>query len=189
MIELEPGFRSEDYRNYLTTLARIQLARAGPVRNKLDCADLVQEVLLQAHVAHAQFRGTTAEEYGAWLRQILANKLADAQRHHGRNKRNAALEATYRETLDSSASRMHTLPVAQQTSPSSHVAKQEWGLCLADALQTLPEDQRMAVELHYMGEYSLAEIAEQMGRTKPSVAGLLRRGLKSLREELASIDH
>ena len=182
----ETIFCGENYRNYLTTLARIQLARAGRVNRKLDCSDLVQEVLLQAHVSEAQFRGATAEEYGAWLRQILANKLADAQRHFGRNKRDVALEATYLETMEGSAVCLYTLPVAQQTSPSGHVAREQWGLRLADGLQTLPEDQRMAVELHYVGEYSLNEIAQRMERSKPSVAGLLRRGLKSLREAIAA---
>jgi RNA polymerase sigma-70 factor (ECF subfamily) len=180
-------FCGEDYRNYLTTLARIQLASAGPLRRKLDSADLVQDVLLQAHIAAAQFRGTTPEAYGAWLRQILAHKLADAQRHFGRKKRDAALEATYRETLDGSANRLFLLPIAQQTSASLHIARQQWGLRLADVLQQLPEDQRIAVELHYVGEYSLDEIASQLERSKPSVAGLLRRGLKALREELGSI--
>ena len=182
----EAIFCSEDYRNYLTTLARIQLASAGPVNRKLDCSDLVQDVLLQAHLSRAQFRGNLAEEYGAWLRQILANKLTDVQRHFGRDKRDAALEATYLETIEGSAMCLYTLPVAQQTSPSGHVAREQWGLRLADGLQTLPEDQRLAVELHYVGECSLGEIAEQMQRSKPSVAGLLRRGLKHLREEIAS---
>ena len=179
-------FCAEEYRSYLTTLARIQLAGAGPLGRKLDNTDLVQEVLLQAHVAAAQFRGKTAEEYGAWLRQILAHKLADAQRHFGRHKRDAALEATYLETMAGNASRLQQMPVVEQTSPSQHAARQQWALRLADGLQGLPEDQRVAVELHYVGGYSLAEIATRMDRSKPSIAGLLRRGLQALRNELAA---
>lgn len=187
MIESNPDLLNERYRNYLVSLARIQLARAGPVRNKLEHSDLVQEVLIQAHTAREQFRGTTDEEYAAWLRQILANKLADAQRYFGRGKRDAALEATFRESLDGSAASMLVLPIKRPSTPTYNVVKQEQALRLADALQTLPEDQRTAVEMRYVGEYSLIEIAKHMQRTKASVAGLLRRGLQALREELASM--
>jgi RNA polymerase sigma factor (sigma-70 family) len=59
---------------------------------------------------------------------------------------------------------------------------------LAAALDALPEEQRMAVELRYLGDCSLEEIATMMNRTKPSVAGLLRRGLEELRVNLQSVD-
>ena len=179
---MTPELRAERYRSYLIVLARVHLARAGPVRDKLDASDLVQDVLLQAHVARPQFRGGSAEEFTAWLRQILANKLIDAQRRYGRKKRDAALERSCRETVEGSASRMlMLLPAREQTSPSEYVARRERGLILAAALESLPEDQRTAVELRYLGDSSLAEVAAYMNRTKPSVAGLLRRGLRDLR--------
>ena len=39
----------DSYRSYLMGLARVLLASAGPVRNKLDASDLVQDVMLRAH--------------------------------------------------------------------------------------------------------------------------------------------
>ena len=44
--------------------------------------------------------------------------------------------------------------------------------------------QRTAVELHHLDGYSVFEISKRMDRTKAGVAGLLRRGLKDLRERL-----
>ena len=181
-------FRAERYRGYLRVLARVHLARAGPVRNKLEASDLVQDVLLQAHVAKGQFNGASAEEFAAWLQRILANKLVDAQRRFGRKKRDAALEGSLRETIGDSASRISTLPIADQTSPSQYVAKHERDLRLTNALDTLPEEQRTAVELRYLAGWSLPEIAKSMNRTKPSVAGLLRRGLQALRDELQALE-
>ena len=61
-------------------------------------------------------------------------------------------------------------------------------LLLAKALETLPEDQRTAVELRHLGDWSQEQLAEFMNRTKASVAGLLRRGLKALREELERLE-
>jgi RNA polymerase sigma-70 factor, ECF subfamily len=37
------------------------------------------------------------------------------------------------------------------------------------------------VELHHLKGHSLADVGRQMGRSKASVAGLLRRGMKELR--------
>jgi RNA polymerase sigma-70 factor (ECF subfamily) len=153
----------------------------------VDPSDIVQDVLLQAHMARAQFRGSTAQEFAGWLRRILTNVLIDAQRHHGRQKRDAALETSCHETIEGSASRMCTIPLDDQTTPSEYAARRERGVMLAEALDALPEEQRTAVELRYLGECSLEEIAAMMGRSKPSVAGLLRRGLEELRRRLQSI--
>jgi len=181
------GFRPEDYRSYLAVLARIHLAKAGFLRGKLGASDLVQDTLLKAHVARKQFRGASAGEFAAWLRRILTNVLVDVERRHGRQKRNVALEASCRETVESSASRMLTVPAGDQTSPSGHAARRERALMIAAALERLPEDQRTAVELRYLGDCPLDEIAAVMNRTKPSVAGLLRRGLEELRETLNAL--
>ena len=48
----------------------------------------------------------------------------------------------------------------------------------------LDDDQRRVVELHHLKGLPVAEVAEQMGRTRPAVVGLLYRGLKKLRELL-----
>ena len=187
MDDSDSKFLAADYRGYLGVLARVQLARAGAVQGRVDPSDIVQDVLLQAHVARAQFRGSTAAEFAAWLRRILTNVLIDAQRRHGRQKRDAALETSCRDTIEGSASRMDNIPLQDQTTPSEYVARRERGVMLAEALDALPEEQRTAVELRYLGDCSLEEIAAMMDRSKPSVAGLLRRGIEELRARLQAI--
>ena len=73
---------------------------------------------------------------------------------------------------------------SDSTSPSGQAIRHEELFRLAEALAQLPEDQRMAVELHHLQDCSVAEVAGQLGRTEASVAGLLRRGLRRLRELL-----
>lgn len=178
----------DSYRSYLIGLARVLLASAGPVRNKVDASDLVQDVMLRAHEREKQFKGKTPEEFMGWLRQILKNELIDKERHFLRKKRDAALEEVYQETIDKSDDRMIRMPVLKQASPSQYLAKHERQLLLAKALETLPEDQRTAVEFRHLGDWSQEQIAEFLNRTKPSVAGLLRRGLKALRQELKLLE-
>jgi len=59
---------------------------------------------------------------------------------------------------------------------------------VASALAGLPEAQREAIVLHYLQDRSLAEIAEQIGRSPAAVAGLIQRGIKQLRVRLRAGD-
>ena len=68
------------------------------------------------------------------------------------------------------------------TSPSRRVMREEAALAMLDALAQLPENQAEAVRLRYMEGLSLAEICERMGKTEMAAAGLLKRGLRKLRE-------
>ncbi len=73
---------------------------------------------------------------------------------------------------------------ASQSSPSQKAQRTEDLLRLAEALAELPEAQREAVVLHYWQSQTLAQVATELGKTPAAVAGLLQRGLKSLRTML-----
>jgi len=70
------------------------------------------------------------------------------------------------------------------TSPSGRVMRQEQLLRLAEALARLPDDQRLALELHHLQGLAVQEVGRRMVRSTAAIAGLLRRGLAALREEL-----
>src|SRR5262245_36658207 len=150
----------------------------------MDASDVVQQTILQAHEARAQFRGSTEAEKLAWLRAILANVLAAAARQFETRARDLKRERSLEAELERSSSRLEGLLAADQTSPSQRAVRGEELLRLAAALGGLPEDQRRVVELHYLKGLTMSEAAEQMGRTRPAVVGLLFRGLKKLRELL-----
>jgi RNA polymerase sigma-70 factor, ECF subfamily len=172
----------ERYRDYLRLLARLQLG--SRLQAKLDASDIAQQALLQAHESQAQFRGRTEAEWLAWLRAILANALAAAARRFDARARDLGRERSLEAELDLSSSRLEGLLAADQTSPSEGAVRGEELLRLARALAQLPEDQRRVVELHHLKGLPVAEVAEQMGRTRPAAVGLLFRGLKKLRELL-----
>lgn len=176
------GAALERFRTYLHLLARAYLGERQ--RGRIEASDVVQQTLLNAHARRDQFRGRSEAELAGWLRQILKHNLADALRDVARVKRDVARERPL-ETADDSFSRADAWLVAVQSSPSQHAAKAEELLRLADALSQLPEPQREAIVLHHLQGRPLAEVAEEMQRTTTAaVAGLLHRGLKSMRQFL-----
>jgi RNA polymerase sigma-70 factor (ECF subfamily) len=170
------------YRDYLCVLARLQLGLR--LQNKLDASDLVQQTLLKAHAKRGQFRGRNEAEFIAWLREILANNLAETARRFGTAGRDVALERSLEEALGESSARLERWLATDAPGPSEQVARNEQVLRLAQALSRLPEDQRQAVELHHLKGYTAAEVARDMERSSRSVAGLLLRGMKRLRQLL-----
>jgi RNA polymerase sigma-70 factor (ECF subfamily) len=175
---------AERWRAYLLLLARLQL---GPeLRGKLDASDVVQEALLNAHRQRDQFQGTTEAERAAWLRRILAGTLADALRRMYADKRDAAREQSLQAALDQSSRRLDAILAADAPSPSEHAQRNEQAIRLAAALVQLPDPQREAVELRHCQAWSIDAISRHMDRTPAAVAGLLKRGLRQLREILQS---
>lgn len=172
----------DKFRDYLRLLARMQLPNI--LQGKMDASDVVQQTLLKAYQAADQFRGKTVPEQAGWLRQILANTLANAVRDFSRARRDVALERSLQTALDESSSRLEAWLAADQPSPSTIVSRNEQFLELAEGLTGLPDDQREALILRYCHGKSLVEIGESLGRTRAAVASLLRRGLQQLRKVL-----
>jgi RNA polymerase sigma-70 factor, ECF subfamily len=173
----------EQYRDYLRLLADQQLALR--FRGKADPSGIVQETLLEAH--REVQRGVRAP-FGdrlAWLRRILANNLADEVRRLNADKRDIGREVSLQGAIEMSSLRLEEW-LAVETPADQRLEREEQLLQLAAALARLPDAQREAVILHYWSGWTLAKIAEHLDRSRDAAAGLLKRGLRQLREDLAS---
>jgi RNA polymerase sigma-70 factor, ECF subfamily len=168
------------FRGYLRLLAQCQLDRR--LRGKLDPSDLVQITLLKAHEARAEFRGTTTVERAAWLRQILANTMANAIRDYTRGKRDVGLERSLEANLHDSSARLEHWLASNDPRPDWLAERNEMLLHLAETLATIPAIQQEVVILRHCQGWQLADIAVHIGRSRAAVASLLRRGLEALRE-------
>ena len=169
----------ELYRNYLALLARLRIGRR--LQGKVDPLDMVQETFLAAHRDFARFRGTTEGELVAWLRQILACKLAELARRYSRQRRDVRLERRLTDELDQSSRSVSQCLAAPESSPSQRAARREWAVLLADALHTLPPDYADVIVLHHLEGLTFPEVAGRMGRTLDSVKKLWMRALARLR--------
>ena len=188
MIEMADSLRDPEclwqYEPYLRMLARVQMRRA--LQAKVGASDIVQQSLLQAVQALDDFRGQSEAELRGWLRQILARNIAHLDRDMHRDKRDVRRERSIEQRLSQSSLRLEGWLAAGGPTPSQHVALGERVLLLSAALERLPATQRDAVRMHYLEGMKLGEVATRLDKTTGAVAGLLHRGLKTLRNELAA---
>lgn len=180
------GTLLEQYRSYLSLLARLQITRR--LQAKVDAADLVQETFLEAHQSFPRFQGTTEKELVHWLRRILAANLVDLTRRFlGAQRRDVRLEQQLAEDLEQSSQTIERGLVAPDSSPSHQAARRERAVLLAEALERLPESYREVLILHHLEGLSMPEVRRRMGRTLDSVKHLWTRALARIRRSLGDL--
>ncbi len=178
------GVALEKYRRYLAFLARIHVDRR--LNAKVDLSGIVQQTLLEAHQDQGRWKSLPSGQQMAYLRRILAHNVQDEIRKVTAAKRDVHREQSLEQEFENSSHRLMNWVAADVSSPSLKLNKAERALQLAAALDCLPEAQREALVLQHWEGRSLAEIATRMHRTPAAVAGLLKRGLRQLRDELAA---
>jgi len=174
----------EEFRAYLRLLLDVQVD--PQIRGKTDLSGVVQQTLLEAHQASA-LRQSPAAERAAWLRRVLANNLTDELRKVRSDKRDIGRELPLNPCADDSFDHLAGL-AGEVSSPSTPLRREETALRVAAALDRLPDAQREALVLQHWHGWTLSQIATHQGRTRMAVAGLLKRGLRQLREELRELD-
>jgi RNA polymerase sigma-70 factor (ECF subfamily) len=176
----------EEQRAGLHRLAERQLE--GRIAIRVDASDILQQTFLEAYRCFPQFAGQDKRELVAWLRGILDHKVAGAIRDHALlQKRDVGRERSMDDSRGGGPTLKQDLD-ANLTSPSQKAIRGEQAERLSEALATLPDDQREAVRLRHLEGWALADIALSLGRTPTATAGLIKRGMKSLRRRLHGSD-
>jgi len=172
------GVLLDRYRPYLRLLA--QRGIGSELQARVDPSDVVQRAFLDAHRDWTGFRGQAEPELVAWLRRILENNVSETVGEHiHAQKRSTRKERSLTESGDGA---LAADLAADQSSPSQRAMRGEAAVVLAQAIETLPDDQREAIRLRYLEGWTLAQITEHFDRSQVEVAGLLKRGLRGLRK-------
>ncbi len=169
----------ERYRPYLSLIARSHLDRR--IMGKIDLSGVVQQTLLDAHVARDKLTQLEAGAMLAWLKRSLRNNMIDEVRRIHARGRKPRVEVSIEQTLHDSAAKFERFFISSMLGPDEQYYKEEQLVLLAKCLEQLPDSQRRAIELHKLAGYTLEATAVELGCTKPAVAGLLRRGVDRLR--------
>ena len=179
------AWQLELYYPFLHRWAR-QLHFQKQARGRFDSGDLVQETLLRAYLHRATFKGTTEGALLKWLKKILVHIQIDQVRKAGAGMRDVNLEQPLPNCPEARLpNRLGTFWGRSNSSPLHQVELGELVEYLNLAIEQLPEEQREVVILRYLRQHREAEIAHKLNRSRKSIAGLLHRGRRRLREQLA----
>jgi RNA polymerase sigma-70 factor (ECF subfamily) len=174
----------ELYRNYLTLFARVQMDMQ--LRGRVSGSDLVQDTFVRACRYFRDFRGTTEEEFLAWLRKIFIRCAASAvQKELKSRKRDVRREISlgaHLKRLERSSQAFDAALVAPVSSPSMEATRRERAALIADELARLPKDYREVIVLRNLEGLSFDEVAKRMGRSAGAVRILWLRALARLRK-------
>jgi RNA polymerase sigma-70 factor (ECF subfamily) len=164
----------------------VQLHTDPRLQRRFEEKDIVQEALCRAVARLEDCQAATEAAFVSWLHAILHSTFVDMVRHAQADCRNPEMEIPLAAMAAESSARLERMLADDQETPSEVLSRREQLLLLAQAVDQLPEKQRWVVVLKDLHELAVRDIAERLGRTEKTIAGLLFRGREGLRRILNS---
>ncbi|WP_170927189.1 sigma-70 family RNA polymerase sigma factor [Agreia sp. VKM Ac-1783] len=144
-------------------------------RNPADAQDLVQETFVKAYAAFGQFeQGTNLK---AWLYRILTNTFINTYR----KKQRDPYKGTISDMEDWQLGEAESATAMSSRSAEAEAIDHLPDSAVKDALQSIPEDFRLAVYFADVEGFSYQEIADIMKTPVGTVMSRLHRGRRLLR--------
>lgn len=141
------------------------------VSNADDALDLMQDIFIAAFRSLSSFRGDSS--FKGWLFKIAHYRCIE----YYRRKR-------VTQSLDD-------LPEAEQqiddNCPSELMVGQQQSAALVTAMQSLPFEQRVVVEMKFFQQFTFEDIAKQLGISSNTVKSRLYSALDKLKHSLEAI--
>lgn len=153
-----------------TWFQRVVSIAFGIVRNGHDAEDLAQEAFVRAYQNLGRFR--PGEPFGPWIGRIVTNLALDVVRRRGRFR--------HEEIADSE-------PASRRDDPSVPAATNEIAARIDQAMEELPEMQRLVARLHLVEGFEHSEIAAMTGLSDGTVRSHLSHARTKLKARLADL--
>jgi len=157
------------------------------LRNRADADDLTQEVFIRVYRARKRYRPEA--KFTTWLYRVAVNACLNEVRNR---KRRLTWIAT---SLDggsvdragdeySGGSLASRVADEQGEGPLESIEKEELRARVREAVQELPERQRLAILMNKFHGLSYEELAETLEMTIPGVKSLLVRARENVRKSV-----
>jgi RNA polymerase sigma-70 factor (ECF subfamily) len=149
----------------------------GILQNAEDAEDVAQEVFVQVFESVKNFKAES--KFSTWLYRITVSKALDHIRRKKRKKRFAYIQSLVgmnNETVIDKPDFNH---------PGVVLDNKERSAVLFNAIDNLPENQKIAFTLHKLEGLSYQEVSEVMRTSVSSIESLMHRAKNNLKKWLS----
>ena len=151
----------------------------GILQSAEDAEDVAQEVFVQVYESIHSFKGES--KLSTWLYRITTSKALDHIRRKKRKKRFAFIQHLFGENNEV------IIQPPDFNHPGVVLDNKENAAALFKAIETLPDNQKIAFVLNKVEGLNYQEIGEVMKTTVSSVESLLHRAKSNLRKALQEL--
>ncbi len=152
----------DEYKSYAYTIA------LKVVANKADAEEVAQDAFIKAF--HYLKNFNRQARFSTWLYRIAFNTAISRKR-----KTRVSMES------------LEHQQVANPDSADVHMERDDKQVFLTRALGRLNDADQLAIQLFYMKEFSLEEVADMMGQNANTIKVRIHRARQRLAEELRSM--
>jgi len=142
----------------------------GLVRNMHDAEDLAQEAFVKAYRTIGRFK--SGEPFGPWIYRIVTNLSLDVLKHRKRVRQEELSDHE---------------PAARRDQADLPAMTNELGERIDQAIESLPEMQRVVTRLHLVEGFEHSEIASMMKLSEGTVRSHLSLARSKLKDKLADL--
>jgi RNA polymerase sigma factor (sigma-70 family) len=158
---------------------RVYNTALGILQNEGDAEDIAQEVFIAVFSAVKDFKGDSS--LSTWIYRITLTRSLDHLRRSKRQKRWGLLTRIWGGSEDDKAHQVQSFH-----HPGVQLEQREKAAILFQAIDQLPENQRVAFTLHHVEDLSYKEIAEIMNLSLYAIESLMHRAKHNLKKKLYS---
>ncbi len=164
------------HERYYPRLYRLAYLKLG---NADDAHDAASETFLRC-VQHIQgLNPLQSSSLYPWLHRVAVNLITDTFRRRGDSSR-VVLESEASEELSAYLEALED----GAPKPPEVLAQRQVQEAVRRAIAHLPQGQAEAVYYRFIGQMSIKQVAEEMGRSEGAIKSLLHRAIGSLRDRL-----
>lgn len=172
MLDFQKGDEKAFETLMVTYLPRIANTIYRYTGSNADAEDIAQEVFLRVYRSKENFRPEA--KFSTWLYTIVTRLCLNELRNRGRHKLQRMPEE-----FD-----LEDKKTLLEHKPFENAEQTELAACIKNALNELPENQRIAVILNKWDNLSYEEIAGTMGISVMAIKSLLSRARENLKDKL-----
>jgi RNA polymerase sigma-70 factor, ECF subfamily len=148
----------------------------GILQNAEDAEDVAQEVFVQVFESIKSFKAES--KFSTWLYRITVSKSLDHLRRKKRKKRFAYIQSLF------GSDEKTAIEAPDFHHPGVTLDNKERAAVLFEAINQLPENQKIAFTLHKQEGLSYQEISDVMKTSLSSIESLMHRAKNNLKKWL-----